>query len=171
MHFAPGKPGVLSLDCDLDDVENVPKEWRILDDIACAALPGLRETRRAWTPSNSAFLYREADGREFKGAGSWRLRFLVDDASAIPRIINYLFQSLWATGYGWIEPAKDGSQLVRTLIDGSTGSPEKPDFLAPILKPGCGVVRILIAERTGCWRAQRSRKPNPWQFGARTIRG
>lgn len=56
--FPDAKPGVLYLDFDLADVANAPTDWRVLDDIVCAALPGLRETRRAWKPSNSAFLYR-----------------------------------------------------------------------------------------------------------------
>jgi putative DNA primase/helicase len=147
MAFAEGKPGVLYLDFDLAGVDGVPKDWRTLDDIVCEAFAPLRETRRAWKPSNSAFLYRERDGAELKGAGSWRLYVLVDNAAAVPRIIDHIFQRLWEMDYGRIEPAKDGDPLVRSLIDDSTGSPERPDFIAgPILKPGCGIVRKLPEE-------------------------
>ncbi len=144
--FPENKPGAPYIDFDLYKCTNVPKEWRDLDDLVCEAHPKLREVRRAWYPGNTAFLYRERDGLELRGAGSWRLRLLVDNAAAIPRLIDFLFQRLWALGHGWIEPAKDGDPLIRTLIDGSTGRSDLPDFLAPILNPGCGVVRRLPEE-------------------------
>ena len=69
----------------------------------CEAFPEFGEVRRAWYPSNSAFLYRERDGYELRGEGSWRLRFLADNAAAIPRLIDFLVQRLWEMGRGWIE--------------------------------------------------------------------
>ena len=62
---------------------------------------------------------------------------LIDDAAAIPRILDYLFQRLWGLGHGFIEISEGGSALVRTLIDGCTGTSERIDFIAdPILGPG-----------------------------------
>ncbi|MGO9543272.1 MAG: AAA family ATPase [Rhodomicrobium sp.] len=136
--FRENLPGVLFLDHDRRKGPDAKRwTWQELDAAFCEALPGLNETRRAWLPSSSAFLNRELDDYELRGAGGWRMYCLIDDAAAIPRILDYLFQRLWGLGHGFIEISEGGSALVRTLIDGCTGTSERIDFIAdPILGPG-----------------------------------
>ncbi len=144
--FSEGKPGVLFFDHDPHKAPDAKRwDWFELDNVLCEALPDLRGTRRAWLPSSSAFINRESDGAELKGIGGWRLYVLIDDASAIPRTIDYIVQRLWELGRGFIEISKGGAALDRTLIDGSTGTPERVDFIAdPLLGPG--VVRRVPGE-------------------------
>jgi putative DNA primase/helicase len=148
--FPEGEPGILFGDVDLHNVdsrlEKIPRDWRGLDAIICKALPDLYNVRRAWMPGNSAFLYREHDLEELKGPGSWRLYFLVDNAAAIPNVLAYIYQRLWELGYGFIAIDKRGGAHDKSLIDHCTGTPERIDFLAPILRPGCGVIRRVQAE-------------------------
>jgi len=137
IEYLAGAPGVWYTDYDpsYDPSLKVysPEE---LDAIFCDALPGLQETRRAWVPSSSSALMRP-DGQPLAGAAGMRMYVLVDDAAAIPRLVDYLFQSLWALGYGWAEAGAAGQTLLRSLCDANVGQPERLDFIAvPVLNDG-----------------------------------
>jgi hypothetical protein len=58
----------------------------------------------------------------------------VQDARDIPRVIDVIFDTLWANGFGW--SLVSGAVLTRGLIDASVGSPERPIFEgAPAVEP------------------------------------
>ena len=58
------------------------------------------------------------------------------DARDIPRVIDVIFDTLWANGFGWSLVSKGGAVLTRGLIDASVGSPERPIFEgAPAVEP------------------------------------
>ena len=61
---------------------------------------------------------------------------IVQDARDIPRVIDAIFDTLWANGFGWSLVSKGGAVLTRGLIDASVGSPERPIFEgAPAVMP------------------------------------
>ena len=95
--FSEGKPGVLMLDCDAPAV-GPGFTWKKIDGILASTVPAWLDTKRLWRASSSAFIYRESDGSELIGAGSWRCYTMVDDASAIPAIGAFIYQSLWEKG-------------------------------------------------------------------------
>jgi hypothetical protein len=51
-------------------------------------------------------------------------------------VIEVVFDTLWANGFGWSLISKSGAVLTRGLIDASVGSPERPIFEgAPAVEP------------------------------------
>ena len=133
--FAEGKPGVMMLDHD-PRPGHPPKSREELDAILCEVMPELAAVARVWRPSSSAFIY-SADGTELIGSGGWRGYAVVDDASAIPALGAELYQRLWAAGHGYVQVAKSGALLDRSIIDASVWQAERLDFAAaPVLGQG-----------------------------------
>ncbi len=135
--FAKGEPGIF-----LGDYDPYPRPGhplysaQELDDILCGLFPQLAAVERAWRPSATAFIY-DRDGNELKGSWGWRLYFVVDDASQIPRIGAAIYQALWATGHGYIKLTKSGARRDYALLDSCVWQGERLDFAAPpIFKDG-----------------------------------
>ena len=134
--YREGEPGFIMLDHDPR-----PRHPRYrsdeLDEILCRHIEGFTDTERAWRPSSTAFLYREKDGAQLVGLGGWRCYLAVDDASAIPALGGYIYQTLWKAGYGYITISASGQRLDKCLFDASVWQPERIDFAAtPVLGPG-----------------------------------
>ena len=141
--FAEGKPGVFMGDYDPRE-GHPPLGAEELDRILCEVAPQLAAVERAWRPSATAFVY-DRDGNELKGSWGWRLYFLVDDASQIPRIGAAIYQALWAAGHGHIQLSKSSAMLDRSLLDASVWQGERLDFAAPPILES-GLVRMLPEE-------------------------
>ena len=88
-----------------------------------------------WLPSSSAHIHHGE--QELIGLGGWRCYCIVADASAIPDLTDYLYQGLWAEGYGFVHVGGRGQRLGRCLIDRAVAQPERLDFVAtPVLGEG-----------------------------------
>ena len=112
-------------------------DWSELDRILCENVTGFAEVERVWRPSSSSYLYRQEDGKELIGVGGWRCYVIVYDAASIPSVGAFIYQRLWAAGYGYVEVSKSGQFLDRCLVDAAVWQPERLDFAAaPVLKPG-----------------------------------
>jgi hypothetical protein len=113
-----------------------PRHWREIDEILCRIVPDWSSTERAWRASSSAYIY-SSNGKELIGAGGWRCYVVVDDAAAIPEAGAFIYQALWAAGYGYIVVSKSGQAVDRSLVDAAVWQPERLDFAArPILGAG-----------------------------------
>ena len=109
--------------------------WQELDAIYGECLPGFSQTKRAWTPSASAFIYR--GDQELIGSGGWRCYIVADNGLAVPDVADHLYQELWKKGHGFIELSDAGRRLDRTLSDITFRQSERLDFAAkPILRDG-----------------------------------
>ena len=105
-----------------------PLDYTILEGALCAILPGFRDVERLWVPSSSAFIYRKSTGEELSGAKGWHCYFVVNDASRIPAIANFLQWELWERGYGYIALSSSGAMLVRSTFDACVSQPERLDY-------------------------------------------
>ena len=154
LSFPEGEPGWFFGDIDLNGVnprilrdKKIPLHWKGLEDIIRKVWPEFRDICHGWTLGNSACLYDELTGGERKGLGSYRLLFPVDNAAKLPLVMARLYSGLWKAGYGFIKIITDRKGNPRlhdkSLIDSCTIQPEREDFLAPILRPGCGIVRTM----------------------------
>jgi hypothetical protein len=123
------KPGLVYFDIDpRKGPDGKQLSRRELDNIFCKALRGFEAIERSWCPSSSAHLKRH--GVILKGEGSYRLYFLIDDASAIRQVFDYFFQKLWLMGYGYVEIDGGGSLQPRTLIDECSKKQAQLDFIS-----------------------------------------
>jgi hypothetical protein len=134
LSYRPQAPGIFF--GDYDPRKGHPaKDWREIDDILCAIVPGWSKAKRLWRPSSGAFLYYK--DTELVGAGGWHFYTIVDDASAIPMVTAFIYQALWKAGHGYVEIGNAGQLLDRSLIDASVSQPERLDFAAePVLRDG-----------------------------------
>jgi hypothetical protein len=123
----PSGVGILMLDYDppKDEAPFTPDEFKnILFDL----FPALANAPILIRPSASSYIYNNST--ELKGPGGMRALVLVKDASDIPRAGITLFKQLWLNAYGHIEISKNGSLLVRSLIDSSVWQSNRLDFCA-----------------------------------------
>jgi hypothetical protein len=137
--FSMGKVGVFMGDYD-PSAGHPSLDWSDLDAVLCRVLPGYKGVQREWRPSSTSCIRRIDTKEALQGPGGWRLRLLVDDAANIPAVGEYLFQALFAAGYGYCEVSKSGQVLIRTILDGSVSQPSRLDFAAPVL--GAGLERF-----------------------------
>ena len=126
----PAGVGPMLLDIDFKgmpaDVRLKGKPW----DILVSLFPMLGNAARVERSSTSSGLY------DAKTAKSSHIYPIVQDAGDIKRVIDVIFDTLWANGFGWSLASKGGAVLTRGLIDASVGSPERPIFEgAPAVEP------------------------------------
>jgi hypothetical protein len=136
-----GEPGIAPVDYDprkgpcwppITPGEQ-PLSLHALDEALCNALPPLREVRRCLTSSSTSYI-SGLDGEVLKGPGGLRYLFGLEDGSKNRQLLEYLFQKLFAQGYGYIFITDSGRRLPRTLVDLKFRDPEQIDFSAhPIM--------------------------------------
>ena len=96
----------------------------------------LGNAARVERSSTSSGLYDAKTGKSYERSGGSHIYPIVQDARDIPRVIDVIFDTLWANGFGWSLVSKGGAVLTRGLIDASVGSPERPIFEgAPAVEP------------------------------------
>lgn len=156
--FPKGQPAFFFGDIDMHGVDPAilkalgvdPNDILSLDRAICKAFPQLAEVERGYDLGNSAALDDKTTGEQVKGFGSWRLFFAVDDASKLPNVMALFYSDLWKQGFGYIKSVVNQQGLLllydRTLIDSLTVSPERVDFLSPILPEGCGLKRREVKD-------------------------
>jgi hypothetical protein len=131
--FGAGQPGILFGDYDPADGRPL-LGYEALDDILGECVPGWRGTERLWSSSSSAYIYRRADeaagrpARELSGAKGWHCYIVVDDASRIPSIAEFIEQKIWEAKHGYIGLSKCGYKLIRNPFDTTVAQPERIDF-------------------------------------------
>lgn len=121
------QPGVIMFDYDPGKGRTVltPAELiHILSDVH----EGFKSCAKIITTSNSSGV---SSGDSVAGSGGIHIYIPVYDASDIPRFGKVIFDKLWLKGHGYIELAKNGAMLVRSLIDVAVFSPERLDFVSP----------------------------------------
>ena len=132
----PAGVGPMLLDIDFKgmpaDVRLKGKPW----DILVSLFPMLGNAARVERSSTSSGLYDAKTGKSYERSGGSHIYPIVQDARDIPRVIDVIFDTLWANGLGWSLVSKGGAVLTRGLIDASVGSPERPIFEgAPAVEP------------------------------------
>lgn len=125
--FRNGEAGILCLDYD------APKGgggltrdelFGILESVA----PGLTAAGNVWMPSAGSCIWH--GGKELVGVSGQRILIMVRDAGDIPRAGAVLVERLWLAGHGYIALSTRGSQLERTVIDGSVWDAARLDFVS-----------------------------------------
>lgn len=132
----PAGVGPMLLDIDFKgmpaDVRLKGKRW----DILVSFFPTLGNAARVERSSTSSGLYDAKTGKSYERSGGSHIYPIVQDARDIKRVIDVIFDTLWANGFGWSVVSKGGAVLTRGLIDASVGSPERPIFEgAPAVEP------------------------------------
>jgi hypothetical protein len=126
----PAGVGPMLLDIDF---KNMPPEARSKGspwDILVGLFPALGDAARVVRESTSSKLYDAKTGESFERSGGSHIYPMVQDARDIPRVIDVIFDTLWANGYGWSYVSRGGAVLTRAPIDASVDSPERPIFEA-----------------------------------------
>ena len=140
--FKAGEPAWMLLDIDrkgmpealaakLPDADSI---WSEL----CHAFPELARSAHVVRASTSAGLSSSATGETFPGSGGAHIFVLVEDGSDIPRALGVMVDRLWLNGLGWVLIGGAGQNLIRCLVDGSVGAPERlvfegaPDVVPPL---------------------------------------
>jgi hypothetical protein len=132
----PAGQGPMLLDIDYKgmpaDVRLKGRPW----DILVGFFPALGVAARVERSSTSSGLYDAKTGKSYERSGGSHIYPIVQDARDIDRVIDVIFDTLWANGLGWSLISKSGAVLTRGLIDASVGSPERPIFEgAPAVEP------------------------------------
>ena len=114
------------------DVQQKGKPW----DILVSLFPMLGNAARVERSSTSSGLYDAKTGKSYERSGGSHIYPIVQETRDIKRVIDVIFDTLWANGFGWSLVSKGGAVLTRGLIDASVGSPERPIFEgAPAVEP------------------------------------
>jgi len=104
-------------------------------EVLMGIIPGFDKAEKLIVHSSSSGLYLE--GELLKETTSAHVYVVVSDGTHIPSFMRTLSQRLWLAGYGHIQISAAGSLLIRSLNDGSVGSPERIIYeAAPILMDG-----------------------------------
>ncbi|MBT6947801.1 MAG: hypothetical protein HN995_11495, partial [Candidatus Marinimicrobia bacterium] len=102
-----------------------------LVDIIETILPSISNSAcMAMASASSGIMSKDTDELLTSNCG-FHIYFVAQDGSDIPRFIETLFKKLVLEGLGHIKVSRSGSQLLRTVIDGSIKSPERIDYVAP----------------------------------------
>jgi hypothetical protein len=138
-------PAVLMIDHDpTPGVDSLPPE--ALHAALAAVIPGFRDTPALWTPSSSSGVTPAGDESSAAAVGGQRLYVGVADGSLIPQAMKAIEALLWAAGHGVVVSSKAGTAQYRTLVDVSTGQPERLDYVAdPVI--GDGLARRVESPR------------------------
>jgi putative DNA primase/helicase len=126
-HWNKG-PGILMLDYDPEDDEIYSRDQLVAT--LRGAVPGLSDAQMLWSPSASSHIVNADTDEDLSGLKGQRLYILAKDAQDIPRAGEAIINALWAAGHGYIKLSKCGSQLPRTLVDGSVWQSNRFDFAA-----------------------------------------
>ncbi len=129
-------PGVVRIDADFKTADEVhalyPEEpFRVssvehLRDILIEAAPSLKSVAMRVKPSSSSYIH--VDGKQVSGARGFHAEFVVDNASAIPRLLTMLHRKFWRAGYGWAFVSNGGAILDRSPVDMALDRPMQPIF-------------------------------------------
>jgi len=133
------EPGFLPVDIDFKSADEVgalwpetPRRFEAPEEVRKALLDILPEAADAplmVTASSSSMIVDSKTGKLVRGAGGWRALIAIDDASAIPRILETMHQRCWARGihrYAFI--SKGGHFLHRSIADQALARPTQPDY-------------------------------------------
>ena len=138
-------PGWCLFDIDTDDMPKslIRKKgdlewWEFITDL----VPELQGREHLVVPSSSAGIVPPSGvASEAKGL---HIYVKLAKASTCKELVQKVYDRLWAAGCGFVKIAKDGKQLLRTLIDKAVASPErlifeaKPIVLEPLVRnPPC----------------------------------
>jgi len=130
-------PGWLLLDIDAKDVpaniiSNV-NQTNIFD-LILSLVPELKDSSYLVRPSSSAGIILP-NGSEHLASG-FHVWILINEAASAPQLLQDIYDTLWAKGFGFIKLASNGAMLERTLVDLAVASPERLIFEAdPIVVP------------------------------------
>src|SRR5690606_7673314 len=101
-----GGPGVLSIDIDYKDPNDVAVIWpggplllKTANDVLAALYDVLPEARRSPVmvmPSSGSMIRCKSTGALVKGPGGWRVLIVVVDATHIPRLLQVIHPRCWA---------------------------------------------------------------------------
>ena len=131
--FRSDEPSLILLDVDADDSPgstNIHSPAELVDIIE-TILPSISNSAcMAMASASSGIMSKDTDELLTSNCG-FHIYFVAQDGSDIPRFIETLFKKLVLEGLGHIKVSRSGSQLLRTVIDGSIKSPERIDYVAP----------------------------------------
>ena len=136
-HYRPG-PGVIAIDSDTkgqpDDVrarvEAAGGVWSAL----VQAIPELAGVGRVVRASTTAGL---SAAKPIAGGTGEHIYMLAEDIADTDRFLTAAQGRCWLAGYGWYLISASGEPLVRSIVDISTGQPERLFYEgAPELGPG-----------------------------------
>lgn len=105
--------------------------WGVITEV----VPELQGCEHLVVPSSSAGIVPPSGvANEAKGL---HVYVKLAKASTCKELVQKVYDRLWAAGYGYVKLAKDGKQLLRTLIDKAVASPERLIFEAEpiVLEP------------------------------------
>jgi P4 family phage/plasmid primase-like protien len=128
--YQAGRPGIFLGDIDTD---GDPGE---LHAKICKSSQWLRGVEMYAIPSNSSAVVK-SDGTAASKKRKWHYYFIVDDASAIPRILKRACQDQWLAGFGRVKITKSGGRLTDQIFDEHVAQGERLDFcFGPALGDG-----------------------------------
>lgn len=126
------QPGILMLDYDPSEYGPGYTHEEVIE-ILGSIHPPLLSAARIVRGSVSAGVHRE--GEHTTAGKGFHIYIPVQNAADIPRYGAVLFDRLWLSGLGFIALAKNGANLVRSILDNAVFSPERLDFVgSPILE-------------------------------------
>lgn len=141
-------PGWCLFDIDTDDMPDSlvrkkgDREWW---DVITELVPELQGCEHLVVPSSSAGIVPPSGVTS--DAKGLHVYVKLTEAGACRELVQKVYDRLWAAGYGFVKVAKDGKQLLRTLIDKAVASPERlifeaaPIVLEPLVRnPPCKVL-------------------------------
>ena len=119
-------------DGNLDEILNIIYE----------VLPEFKDCAKVISESSSASIYK--DDTLLSNNSNYHIYFVAKNVkdSNYKTFANIIFNKLWLAGYGKINLDKNKFPLLRTVIDESVFSPERPDFVNCICEKGLQQKRI-----------------------------
>jgi hypothetical protein len=113
-------------------IETLGGLWAAL----CSVLPMLTSTAYVMRASTSSGLRHRDTGQKIPGSGGYHIYLPVIDGSDIDRFLHELHDHCWLAGLGWGLVGAAGQFLERSIVDRSTGTPERLVFEGrPIVEP------------------------------------
>lgn len=104
----------------------------------CGAVPGLKGVPWVGRGSSSQGIYNKSTGERYSTGGGIHV-YVATNITDLDALRQNLEVALWRAGLGYIEFARNGRRLPRTIIDLTVLSSERLIFeAAPILGPGVG---------------------------------
>ena len=125
-HYRPG-PGVIAIDSDTkgqpDDVRARVEAAGGVWDALVKAMPELEGVGRVLRASTTAGL--RAAGKPITGGSGEHIYVLVEDIADTKRFLTAAHGRCWLAGFGWYLISASGKLLERSIVDTSTGQPER----------------------------------------------
>lgn len=137
------EPGVILLDHDqgpyMQDSSRCETPLELMQLIS-GAVPAFKGVEWVGRGSSSQGIFNERIGKAYSTSGGIHV-YVAVNTSDLATLRRDLEVALWRAGLGYVEFARNGCRLRRTIIDLSVLSPERLIFEAPpILGPGVGRV-------------------------------